>query len=82
MIGHNESLSTVITHYSPFVTPEKYAEMSGLSVNAVVNAIQTGKLPVIRRENGRRGRSYINMRALEQYALEQAEENQHWKNSI
>jgi hypothetical protein len=82
MIGHNESLSTLNPHYSPFVTPEKYAELSGLTVNAVVNAIQTGKLPVIKRENGRRGRSYINMRALEQYALEQAEQYQDWKYSI
>ncbi|WP_456296836.1 hypothetical protein M1D72_10445 [Vibrio sp. AK197] len=83
MLNHSESLlNSLNTAYSPLVTPEKYSELSGLSLNAVKCAIQEGRLPVVRRENGRRGRSYINMRALEQFALEQASEFEDWKAAI
>lgn len=83
MINNDEHL---INHhkqsYSPLVTPEKYAELSGLSLNAVKSAIQEGRLPVIHRANGRRGRSYINMKSIEEFAKEQAANHQHWKELI
>lgn len=67
------------SNYSPWVTPEKYSELSGLTLNAVKCAVSEGRLPVMRRDGIRRGRTYINMRALEAYALEQADAHQEWK---
>lgn len=83
MINHDEASLNIPTHnYSPLVTPEKYAELSGLSLNAVKSAIQEGRLPVIHRANGRRGRSYINMKSIEEFASEQAKLHQYWKELI
>ncbi|MGR5093751.1 hypothetical protein ACPV5O_11480 [Vibrio maritimus] len=83
MIDHNEvSLNSSVKQYAPFVTPEKYAELAGYTVDAVKCQVQTGKLPVIRREGGRRGRTLINMKALEEYAHEQAQEFTDWKAAI
>jgi hypothetical protein len=83
MIDHNEVLRKDPKHqYAPFVTPEKYAELAGFTVDAVKCQVQTGKLPVIRREGGRRGRTLINMKALEEYAQEQAQEFTDWKAAI
>ncbi len=42
--GNIESVS-----YAPFVTPEKYAEITGFTVEAVKNQVQRGKLPVLKR---------------------------------
>ncbi|NOJ20036.1 hypothetical protein [Vibrio jasicida] len=83
MIDHYEALEKgSIKQYAPFVTPEKYAELAGFTVDAVKCQVQTGKLPVIRRDGGRRGRTLINMKALEQYAIEQAQEFIDWKAAI
>ncbi|KJY81205.1 helix-turn-helix domain-containing protein [Vibrio nigripulchritudo] len=83
MINHNQPLSTLDSkNYAPFVTCEKYAELTGFSLNAVKNMCDLGKLPVLKRESGKRGRILINMRALEEYAQEQALSNEHWKAAI
>ncbi|WP_050920413.1 MULTISPECIES: hypothetical protein [Vibrio harveyi group] len=83
MIDHSEqSGNNTGKQYAPFVTPEKYAELAGFTVDAVKCQVQTGKLPVIRRDGGRRGRTLINMKALEQYAIEQAQEFNDWKAAI
>ncbi|HHP0471517.1 hypothetical protein LCE44_26275 [Vibrio harveyi] len=83
MIEHYEALEKDSNkQYAPFVTPEKYAELAGFTVDAVKCQVQTGKLPVIRRDGGRRGRTLINMKALEQYAVEQAQEFTDWKAAI
>lgn len=83
MLDHNEqSGNNIDKQYAPFVTPEKYAELAGFTVDAVKCQVQTGKLPVIRREGGRRGRTLINMKALEEYAQEQAQEYTDWKAAI
>ncbi|NOH55873.1 hypothetical protein F0266_23390 [Vibrio coralliilyticus] len=83
MIGHNEGLeNNVKQNYAPFVTPEKYAELTGYTLDAVKCQVQTGKLPTIHRSGGRRGRTLINMKALEDYALEQAQEFTDWKAAI
>ncbi|MCL9782100.1 regulatory phage cox family protein [Vibrio sp. S4M6] len=83
MIDHNDaSGNKSFNHYAPFVTPEKYAELAGFSVDAVKCQVQNGKLPVIQREGGRRGRILINMKALEEFAEEQAQEFTHWKAAI
>ncbi|MEF1171944.1 hypothetical protein [Vibrio sinaloensis] len=73
--GNIESVS-----YAPFVTPEKYAEITGFTVEAVKNQVQRGKLPVLKRSSlNESRRTLINMRALELFALEQAEQHQDWK---
>ncbi|NOI31741.1 hypothetical protein [Vibrio coralliilyticus] len=83
MIEHMNSLENVSkTNYAPFVTPEKYAELTGYTLDAVKCQVQTGKLPTIHRSGGRRGRTLINMKALEDYALEQAKEFTDWKAAI
>ena len=83
MIDNAETLINIQKQsYSPLVTPEKYAELSGLSLNAVKSAIQEGRLPVIYRANGRRGRNYINMKSIEEFAKEQAANHQYWKELI
>jgi len=70
-------------NYAPFVTPEKYAEMTGFTVEAVKIQVQRGKLPTLKRvaTNDSR-RTLINMRALEELALEQAHAHQDWKSVI
>ncbi|MBD1572056.1 hypothetical protein HC725_02025 [Vibrio sp. S17_S38] len=83
MINNNETyLNSINVSYAPFVTPEKYAELTGLTEVAVENMVTLGKLPVLRRESGKRGRNFINMKALEIYAEEQAERHEHWKSAI
>ena len=70
------------TNYAPFVTPEKYAQLVGLTVEAVKCQVQAGKLPVLKRDSTKRGRTLINMVALQRYAEEQAEEFEDWKSNI
>lgn len=83
MINHSEQYLNDKTYaYAPFVTPEKYAELTGLTKDAVTNMVSLGKLPILKRASGMRGRSLINMKALEIYAAEQAEQHEHWKSSI
>lgn len=83
MINHNEEYLNANGHaYAPFVTPEKYAELTGFTKDAVTNMVTLGKLPVLKRESGMRGRTLINMKALEMYAAEQAEKHEHWKAAI
>lgn len=68
--------------FAPFVTPEKYSDLAGLSLDAVKGMVKNGKLPVIHRSNGRKGRIFINMVALKTYADELAQEHQNWKSAI
>ncbi|PMM25597.1 hypothetical protein BCT58_09340 [Vibrio lentus] len=83
MIGHLMELENIITvNYAPFVTPEKYAELTGQTVAAVNGQIKGGKLPLLRRERKERGRNYINMHALAVYAEEQSDQYQDWKAAI
>ncbi|MGF1874885.1 regulatory phage cox family protein [Photobacterium frigidiphilum] len=83
MIEHyKESEGVVKGNYAPFVTIEKFAELVGLSLDAVKGQVKNGKLPVMQRVGLRRGRVFINMLALEKYANEQAKEHTNWKSSI
>lgn len=68
--------------YAPFVTTEKYAELAGLSIDAVKGQIKNGKLPMLKRDRKERGRNYINMHSLAKYADEQSEKHQDWKSAI
>ncbi|MDA0130485.1 hypothetical protein OH458_20695 [Vibrio sp. MarTm2] len=81
MLEHkNKSGNVTNNHFAPFVTPEKYAELTGFTVEAVKNQVQRGKLPVLKRSSVNDSRrTLINMRALELFALEQAEQHQDWK---
>ncbi|MBD8513168.1 MULTISPECIES: hypothetical protein [Photobacterium] len=69
-------------HNAPFVTPQMYAEITGQTLDAVRGQIKRGMLPVLKRERNERGLNFINMRALEQLAIEQAEQYQDWKSAI
>ncbi|WED28131.1 regulatory phage cox family protein [Vibrio sp. DW001] len=83
MIDHEQTkINIEAANYAPFVTPEKFAELSGMTVNAVNSAGDEGRLPMIRRTGKRRGKRFVNMLALAQYAKEQAQENQDWKSTI
>ncbi len=83
MLDHyEEQLKATKGNYAPFVTPEKYAELTGQTVAAVNGQIKNGKLPLLRRERKERGRNYINMHALAVFAEEQAERYQDWKHAI
>jgi len=76
-------LENIITvNYAPFVTPERYAELTGQTVASVNGQIKNGKLPLVRRVRKERGRNYINMYALAEYAMEQAKQNQDWKSAF
>jgi len=66
MINHNDSyLYQSNKNYAPFVTCEKYAELTGFTLKAVKNMAELGKLPLLKRDSGKRGRILINMRTLE-----------------
>lgn len=83
MIGHNSaSENNINQQYAPFVTPEKYSDLAGLSLDAVKGMVKNGKLPVIHRQQGRKGRIFINMVALKAYADELAQDHQEWKAAI
>lgn len=83
MIGHNEATRNIINQqYAPFVTIEKFADLAGLTLDAVKGQVKNGKLPVMHRDGIRRGRVFINMLALEEYAEEQAKEHTNWKAAI
>ncbi|WP_299136781.1 hypothetical protein [uncultured Vibrio sp.] len=84
MLGHKQTeMNDVNGFYGSFVTPEKYAELTGLSVDAVRMQIKRGQLPLLKRESssGRR-RVFINMRAIDQLADEQAAKYQDWRAAI
>ncbi|NOI31897.1 hypothetical protein [Vibrio coralliilyticus] len=74
--------NNIAPQYAPFVTPEKYAELTGQTIDAVTGQIKNGKLPLLRRTRKERGRNYINMLALSDYAKEQAEQYQDWKSAF
>lgn len=83
MIEHyKESEGVIKGNYAPFVTIEKFADLAGLTLDAVKGQVKNGKLPVMQRTGIRRGRVFINMLALEEYAEEQAKEYKNWKSSI
>jgi hypothetical protein len=84
MLEHkSESRNVSSNQFAPFVTPEKYAELTGFTLEAVKIQVQRGKLPTLKRDatNDSR-RTLINMRALEELALEQAQAYQDWKSVI
>lgn len=83
MINHDDALLNLKSNnYAPLVTPEKYAELAGLTVKAVTSAAQEGRLPVLKRAGGRRGRIFINMKALEEFAQQQAQTFTDWQSAI
>ncbi|EGR2474330.1 hypothetical protein [Vibrio cholerae] len=77
-----KSENLIAANYAPFVTVERYAELTGLTVDAVQGQVKNGKLPMLRRSRKERGRNYVNMHALAIYAEEQAEQYQDWKSAI
>ena len=71
--------------FAPFVTPERYAELTGLTIPAVKTMIVRGKLPTLHRDAPRKvggARTFINMIALRELAKEQAELYKEWQASI
>ncbi len=84
MLEHkNKSGNVIGGHFAPFVTPEKYAELTGFTVEAVKNQVQRGKLPTLKRPSSSDSRrTLINMLALELFAMEQADNYQDWKAAI
>lgn len=84
MIGHKQTeMNEVNGFYGSFVTPEKYADLTGLSLNAVRMQIKRGQLPLLKRETSSDARRvFINMRAIELLAEEQAAKYQDWRSSI
>lgn len=77
-----KSENNIRQQQAPFVTPQMYAEITGQTLDAVRGQIKRGMLPVLHRERQERGLNFINMRALEQLAQEQAEQFQDWKAAI
>ncbi|MFC1507604.1 Cox family DNA-binding protein [Pseudomonadota bacterium] len=77
-----KSENNINQQYAPFVTLEKFADLVGLTLDAVKGQVKNGKLPVMHRDGARRGRVFINMLALEEYAEEQAQEYTNWKAAI
>ncbi len=84
MIGHKQTeMNNTNGFYGSFVTPEKYADLTGLSLNAVRMQIKRGQLPLLKRESSSDARRvFINMRAIDQLAEEQADQYQDWKAAI
>ncbi|MEZ9073142.1 hypothetical protein AB4086_17280 [Vibrio splendidus] len=84
MIGHKQTeMNEVNGFYGSFVTPEKYADLTGLSLNAVRMQIKRGQLPLLKRETSSDARRvFINMRAIELLAEEQAAKYQDWRSAI
>lgn len=84
MIGHKQTeMNEVSGFYGSFVTPEKYADLTGLSLNAVRMQIKRGQLPLLKRETSSDARRvFINMRAIELLAEEQAAKYQDWRSAI
>ncbi|WP_050582050.1 hypothetical protein [Vibrio harveyi] len=83
MNNANTNQTMTSNAYGSFVTPEKFAEITGLSLDAVRMQIKRGKLPLLKRESSSDARRvFINMRAIEQLAEEQAAKYQDWKAAI
>ncbi|CAK1788181.1 DNA-binding protein [Vibrio crassostreae] len=84
MIGYKQTeMNEANGFYGSFVTPEKYADLTGLSLNAVRMQIKRGQLPLLKRETSSDARRvFINMRAIELLAEEQAAKYQDWRSAI
>ncbi|CAK1836744.1 hypothetical protein [Vibrio sp. 10N.222.55.B11] len=84
MVGHKQTeMNEVNGFYGSFVTPEKYADLTGLSLNAVRMQVKRGQLPLLKRESSSDARRVlINMRAIDQLAEEQASKYQDWRSAI
>ncbi|CAK1885383.1 hypothetical protein [Vibrio crassostreae] len=84
MIGYKQTeMNEANGFYGSFVTPEKYADLTGLSLNAVRMQIKRGQLPLLKRETSSDARRvFINMRAIDQLAEEQASKYQDWRSAI
>ncbi|MEZ9414073.1 hypothetical protein AB4189_07700 [Vibrio sp. 10N.286.49.E1] len=84
MVGHKQTeMNGVNGFYGAFVTPEKYADLTGLSLNAVRMQIKRGQLPLLKRESSSDARRiFINMRAIDQLAEEQAAECINWRSAF
>ncbi|MEZ8503447.1 hypothetical protein BCS71_24360 [Vibrio lentus] len=83
MSKENTNQTTPSNAYGSFVTPEKFSEITGLSLDAVRMQIKRGKLPLLKRESSSDARRiFINMRAIDQLAEEQAAKYQDWRSAI
>ncbi|MGR5390300.1 hypothetical protein [Vibrio crassostreae] len=83
MSKENVNQKMISNAYGSFVTPEKFAEITGLTLDAVRMQIKRGKLPILKRESSSDARRvFINMRAIDLLAEEQAAKYQDWRSAI